>query len=132
VHGFWIENSGPDHRKILIEIAREKSAFAARIVTTAPDVTQTTNLGGFVNRRGLFRRSELADVFQAARIPSAQKWVGNAAGQHVELGIAETNFFLVLAAFGLSAQHFGTRLLPVGTVYDPFIARGLDALNYGC
>jgi len=32
----------------------------------------------------------------------------------------------------LAAPHFGTRLLPVGTVYDPFISRGLDALNYGC
>ena len=103
-----------------------------RIVTTAPDVTQTTNLGGFVNRRGLFRRSELEDVFHAAKIPSAQKWSGHAAGQHLELGIAENNFFLLLTALGLAAPQFGTRLLPVGTVYDPFIARGLDALNYGC
>ena len=118
--------------RILMDLARPGDPLGDRIVTTAPDVTQTTNLGGFVNRRGLFRRGELKDVFQAARIPSAQKWVGNTAGQHVELGIAETNFFLVLAAFGLSAPHFGTRLLPVGTVYDPFIARGLDALNYGC
>jgi pyruvate dehydrogenase E1 component len=101
-------------------------------VTTAPDVTQTTNLGGFVNRRGLFRRGELHDVFHAAKIPSAQRWTGHAAGQHIELGIAENNFFLMLAALGLSAPHFGTRLLPVGTVYDPFISRGLDALNYGC
>jgi pyruvate dehydrogenase E1 component len=64
--------------------------------------------------------------------PSAQKWAAHGAGQHVELGIAENNFFLMLTSLGLSAQHFGTRLIPVGTVYDPFIARGLDALNYGC
>ena len=50
----------------------------------------------------------------------------------MELGIAEHNLFLMLAALGLSAPVFGTRLLPIGTVYDPFIARGLDALNYGC
>lgn len=118
--------------RILMDLARPGDPLGDRIVTTAPDVTQTTNLGGFVNRRGLFRRGELQDVFQAARIPSAQKWSGHAAGQHIELGIAENNFFLVLAALGLAAPQFGTRLLPVGTVYDPFIARGLDALNYGC
>jgi len=118
--------------RILMDLAKAGDPLGNRIVTTAPDVTQTTNLGGFVNRRGLFRRNELADVFQAAKIPSAQKWAGNAAGQHIELGIAENNFFLLLAALGLSASQFGTRLLPVGTVYDPFVARGLDALNYAC
>lgn len=118
--------------RILLDLAKSDEPIADRIVTTAPDVTQTTNLGGFVNQRGLFRRSGLADVFAGARIPSAQKWAGHAAGQHIELGIAENNFFLALAALGLSAPHFGTRLIPVGTVYDPFVARGLDALNYAC
>ncbi|NKJ42249.1 transketolase [Novosphingobium sp. SG720] len=118
--------------RILMDLAKSGDSLGDRIVTTAPDVTQTTNLGGFVNRRGLFRRSELQDVFHAAKIPSAQRWSGHAAGQHIELGIAENNFFLMLAALGLAAPQFGTRLLPVGTVYDPFIARGLDALNYGC
>lgn len=118
--------------RVLLDLAKSGEPIGDRIVTTAPDVTQTTNLGGFVNQRGLFRRQELADVFQKARIPSAQKWSAHEAGQHVELGIAETNFFLMLTSLGLAAPHFGTRLLPVGTVYDPFIARGLDALNYGC
>jgi pyruvate dehydrogenase E1 component len=71
-------------------------------------------------------------VFRAAKIPSAQRWAGHDAGQHLELGIAENNLFLALAALGLAGPLFGTRLLPIGTVYDPFIARGLDALNYGC
>lgn len=118
--------------KILLDLAKSGDAIGDRIVTTAPDVTQTTNLGAFVNQRGLFRRQEVADVFQQAKIPSAQKWSAHAAGQHIELGIAENNFFLMLASMGLTAPHFGTRLLPVGTVYDPFIARGLDALNYAC
>ncbi|WEK42220.1 MAG: transketolase [Candidatus Sphingomonas colombiensis] len=118
--------------RVLLDLAKSGEPVADRIVTTAPDVTQTTNLGAFVNQRGLFRRSELADVFQKAKIPSAQKWIQHAAGQHIELGIAENNFFLLLASLGLAAPHFGTRLLPVGTVYDPFISRGLDALNYGC
>ncbi|KAB7648538.1 transketolase [Polymorphobacter fuscus] len=118
--------------RILLEIAKAGGAMAERIVTTSPDVTVSTNLGPWVNARGLFRRADLADVFRAARIPSPQKWAGGSAGQHVELGIAENNLFLVLAAFGLAAPLFGTRLIPVGTVYDPFIARGLDALNYAC
>ena len=118
--------------RILLDLAKSGEEMADRIVTTAPDVTQTTNLGGFVNQRGLFRRQELADVFHNAKIPSAQRWSQHAAGQHIELGIAENNFFIALTSLGLAAPHFGTRLLPVGTVYDPFIARGLDALNYGC
>ncbi|GLS98988.1 pyruvate dehydrogenase E1 component [Sphingobium jiangsuense] len=118
--------------RILLDLAKSGEALADRIVTTAPDVTQTTNLGAFVNQRGLFRRQELADVFHKAKIPSAQKWAQHAAGQHIELGIAENNFFIMLASLGLAAPHFGTRLLPIGTVYDPFISRGLDALNYGC
>ncbi|MDJ0978127.1 MAG: transketolase [Erythrobacter sp.] len=118
--------------KILFDLAKSEEALGDRIVTTAPDVTQTTNLGAFVNQRGLFRRQELGDVFQQAHIPSVQKWAAHKAGQHIELGIAENNFFLALAALGLAGPHFGARLMPVGTVYDPFIARGLDALNYGC
>lgn len=118
--------------KILFELAKGDSPLAARILTTSPDVTVSTNLGAFVNSRGLFRRQDLPDVFRDAKIPSPQKWLGSAAGQHVELGIAEHNLFLMLAAAGLSAPLFGTRLFPIGTVYDPFIARGLDALNYAC
>ncbi|MDE2412028.1 MAG: transketolase [Sphingomonadales bacterium] len=118
--------------RILLDLAKSGHPLADHLVTTSPDVTVSTNLGAFVNQRGLFRRQELKDVFQAARIPSAQKWSGSGVGQHLELGIAEHNLFLALAALGLSAPHFGTRLLPIGTVYDPFIARGLDALNYGC
>ena len=118
--------------RILLEIAKAGGPLADAIVTTSPDVTVSTNLGPWVNARGLFRREDLADVFRAAKIPSPQKWSGHDAGQHIELGIAENNLFLVLAAFGLSAPLFGSRLIPIGTVYDPFIARGLDALNYGC
>jgi pyruvate dehydrogenase E1 component len=118
--------------KIMLELAKSSSPLASRIVTTSPDVTVSTNLGAWVNQRGLFRRQEMADVFRNAKIPSAQKWGGDTAGQHIELGIAENNLFLMLAAMGLAGDLFGERLIPVGTVYDPFIARGLDALNYAC
>ena len=118
--------------RILLDLSRGGGALADRIVTTSPDVTVSTNLGAWVNQRGLFRRQALADVFAAAKIPSAQKWGATEAGQHIELGIAENNLFLMLAALGLAGDLFGERLFPIGTVYDPFIARGLDALNYAC
>jgi pyruvate dehydrogenase E1 component len=118
--------------RILLDLAKSGHPMADRIVTTSPDVTVSTNLGAFVNQRGLFRRQELKDVFAGHKIPSPQKWAGHEAGQHIELGIAENNLFLMLAALGLSAPLFGERLLPIGTVYDPFISRGLDALNYAC
>ena len=118
--------------KILDSLARDGSAIAERIVTTAPDVTVSTNLGGWVNRRGLFARDTLADTFRDERVPSAQKWQFSPQGQHIELGIAEMNLFLLLGAAGLSHALHGERILPVGTVYDPFVARGLDALNYAC
>ncbi|WP_370301125.1 transketolase [Pseudooceanicola sp.] len=118
--------------KILDKIARQDSALAERIVTSSPDVTGTTSLGPWVNRRKLFAREAIADTFKTHSIPSTAKWEFAPDGQHVELGIAEMNLFLLLAAQGLSHSLWGKRLLPIGTVYDPFVHRGLDALNYAC
>ncbi|MER9839145.1 transketolase [Mesorhizobium sp. M0145] len=118
--------------RMLDEIARAGGALADAIVTTSPDVTVSTNLGPWVNRRGLFARQSLADTFRSERIASAQKWEFGTSGQHIELGIAENNLFILLSALGLSHSIFGKRLLPIGTLYDPFIQRGLDALNYAC
>ncbi|MDP2373461.1 transketolase [Reyranella sp.] len=118
--------------KILNGIAAEDSELSRRIVTTSPDVTVSTNLGAWVNRRGLFGHTEAEDVFRELKVVSAQLWRQTPKGQHIELGIAENNLFIQLAAMGLSHEIFGARLLPIGTLYDPFIARGLDALNYAC
>jgi pyruvate dehydrogenase E1 component len=117
---------------LLNEIARGTTPLASRIVTTSPDVTVSTNLGPWVNRRGLFAREALADTFKSERIPSTFNWEFSPKGQHIELGIAEMNLFGALSALGLSHAINGERLLPIGTLYDPFIARGLDALNYAC
>ena len=117
---------------LLNEIGRGDSDFARRIVTTSPDVTVSTNLGPWVNRRGLFAREKMADIFKSEHIPSTFNWEFSPKGQHIELGIAEMNLFILLSALGLSHSINGERLLPIGTLYDPFIARGLDALNYAC
>ena len=118
--------------KILDSLSKRDDLLSERIVTTSPDVTGTTNLGPWVNRRKLFARDAQADAFMEHKIPSTAKWEFAPEGQHIELGIAEMNLFLLLSAAGLSHSLFGKRLLPIGTVYDPFICRGLDALNYAC
>ncbi len=118
--------------KILDDLGKGDSDLARRIVTTSPDVTGTTNLGPWVNRRKLFARTARSDTFMAEKIASTSKWEFAPDGQHIELGIAEMNLFLLLGAAGLSHALFGKRLIPIGTVYDPFVARGLDALNYAC
>lgn len=117
---------------VMHEIAKSDTPLAERVVTTSPDVTVSTNLGAWVNRRGLFSKETMADLFRSERIPSTYNWAFSPKGQHMELGIAEMNLFIMLSALGLSHSIFGERLLPVGTLYDPFIERGLDALNYAC
>ena len=118
--------------QLLNEIGKSDTDLARRIVTASPDVTVSTNLGAWVNRRGLFARTEMADTFKKERIASTFTWEFSPQGQHFELGIAEMNLFIMLSALGLSHSLHGERLIPIGTLYDPFIERGLDALNYAC
>jgi len=118
--------------QILNDLGRGDSDLAAHMVTTSPDVTVSTNLGGWVNQRGLFNRHERTDVFRQENVASVQRWTRTQSGQHFELGIAENNLFLMLSALGLAEPLFGARILPVGTLYDPFVNRGLDALFYAC
>ena len=117
---------------VLNELARSDQPMADRIVTASPDVTVSTNLGSWVNRRRLFARESVADTFKREKIPSTFSWEFSPRGQHIELGIAEMNLFILLSALGLAHSLHGERLLPIGTLYDPFIQRGLDALNYAC
>ncbi|MEC8962748.1 MAG: 1-deoxy-D-xylulose-5-phosphate synthase N-terminal domain-containing protein [Pseudomonadota bacterium] len=118
--------------RMLNNIARTSDSLADRIITMSPDVTVSTNLSGWVNRRGLFHPKIQNDLFLEEEVGSLHRWPPSPTGQHFELGIAENNLFLLLAAAGLSHSLFGHRLLPIGTIYDPFIERGLDALNYAC
>jgi len=117
---------------VLNELARGDTELASRIVTASPDVTVSTNLGAWVNRRGLFAKAETADLFRKEKIPSTFNWDFSPKGQHIELGIAESNLFLLMSALGLSSSINGVRLLPIATLYDPFISRALDQLNYAC
>jgi len=118
--------------RTLTELSRSEAELSSRIVTTSPDVMVSTNLGGWVNRKQMFGTRARGDVFKDLGLPAAQRWAVLPEGQHIELGIAESNLFLLLAALGLTAPIFGIELFPIGTIYDTFIPRGLDALNYAC
>ncbi|HEY2995911.1 MAG TPA: pyruvate dehydrogenase [Methylomirabilota bacterium] len=98
------------------------------IVTISADVAVTTHLAGWMNRKGVYFPESRPDPF--ADVPQTLKWREGPGGQHIELGIAEHDLFLLLAALGLTAELSGRTLLPIGTLYDPFVTRGLDALYH--
>ena len=102
--------------------------LAARIVTVSPDVSISTNLGGWINKVGVYRAEDTKNWFEGEGL---LRWEESPKGQHIELGISEMNLFSMLGQLGLAHEHHGEVLLPVGTVYDPFVCRGLDAFIYG-
>ncbi len=112
--------------RIVADLARD-DRIRPYLVTTAPDVATSTNLGGFINRVGVFAPEARRSWNQDAVL----KWAEGPTGQHLELGISEMNLFMMLGALGRSAELNGQPLLPIGTVYDPFVLRGLDAFIHG-
>jgi len=113
--------------RVLASLA-DVDGVGERIVTTAPDVSISTNLGGFINKAGVYAPIEVDDHGGADRL---LKWAPAPTGRHIELGISEMNLFMLLGQLGLSHDHHGEHLVPIGTVYDPFVLRGLDAFIYG-
>jgi pyruvate dehydrogenase E1 component len=111
--------------RILVDLSRA-DGVAPYLVTAAPDVATSTNLAGFINRQGVFS----PDARRSWSEDSVLKWAEGPDGQHIELGISEMNLFLLLGQLGLSFDLSEQPLLPVGTVYDPFVLRGLDAFIY--
>ncbi|MFA1546001.1 transketolase-like TK C-terminal-containing protein [Actinomadura chokoriensis] len=112
--------------RVLTDLARDEGV-APHLVTTAPDVATSTNLAGFINKTGVFSPARRRAWSQDGPL----RWAENPAGQHIELGISEMNLFLLLGQLGLAWDLSDQPLLPVGTVYDPFVLRGLDAFLYG-
>jgi pyruvate dehydrogenase E1 component len=114
---------------ILTELTRSAKEISDRIVTVSPDVASSTNLGGWINKVGVWSKhpSEELPVEQQIR---ALTWEESDKGQHLELGISENNLFICLGQLGLTNERDGELVLPIGTLYDPFIRRGLDALVY--
>ncbi|MFN8524348.1 MAG: pyruvate dehydrogenase [Chloroflexota bacterium] len=113
--------------RMLTELERLPE-IGKRMVTVAPDVAVSTSLGGWINRTGVFSTTEAQDHEEEG--PRLLRWMPAPSGQHLELGISEMNMFLLLGQLGLSYELCGQHLFPIGTVYDPFVCRGLDALIY--
>ncbi len=112
--------------RIVTSLTRDEQV-APYMVTTAPDVATSTNLAGFINRVGVYSHDEIRDWNDPDPM---LKWRQHPKGQHIELGISEMNLFLLLGQLGLSWDLSDQPLLPIGTVYDPFVCRGLDAFIY--
>ena len=104
-------------------------AVRERLITISPDVATSTHLSGWINKVGVFAAEAAVDFEQDAK--RMLKWQPAPTGNHIELGISEMNLFMALSQLGLSHELTGQHLIPIGTVYDPFVCRGLDALIYG-
>jgi pyruvate dehydrogenase E1 component len=116
--------------RFLLDLARLAPEAAARVVTVSPDVASSTNLGGWINRVGTWHMEESADWFAEDR-STLVHWRQSSKGQHIELGIAEVNLVGLLSELGLTWSRQGQPLLPIGTVYDPFVARCLEPWSFG-
>ena len=114
---------------VLTEISRNVPELSDRVVTTSPDVASSTNLGGWINRVGVWHKG-VVETLPAEEQLRALQWVESEQGQHIELGISENNLFMALGQLGLSYEMNGEMLFPIGTLYDPFVRRGLDAFFY--
>ena len=113
--------------RLLMAISREPQ-LAARVVTASPDVATSTNLSGWIVKMGVYAPQKAESYGQ--QVDSYSNWRQGPEGQHIELGISEMNLFMMLGMFGLSTELIGQQLIPIGTVYDPFMLRGLEALIY--
>jgi pyruvate dehydrogenase E1 component len=114
---------------VLSTLSRQSPQLTSRIVTVSPDVASSTNLGGWINKHEVWRLEEPEEL-PRDQATGILQWTESTRGQHIELGISENNLFLMLGQLGLAQELFGQTLFPVGTLYDPFIRRGLDALFY--
>ena len=114
--------------RVLLDLSR-MDGLAERVVTISPDVSVSTNLGGWINKVGVFGPAE--EPYYEGPEASALSWRVSPSGRHIELGISEMNLFLALGQLGLTRELFGEQLFPIGTLYDPFVVRGLEAFLYG-
>jgi pyruvate dehydrogenase E1 component len=116
--------------RVLLDLTREAPEAARRVVTVSPDVSSTTNLGGWINKVGVWSPADRTDWFADDR-ESPLHWREKQTGQHIELGIAETNLAGLLGELGATWSRWGQPLLPIGVLYDPFIGRNLEPWSFG-
>jgi len=112
------------------DLGREAPEIAKHVVTVSPDVASSTNLGGWLNRVGVWNLRERHDWFEGDA-QSLVHWRESGQGQHIELGIAEGNLVGLLGELGLTWARDGQPILPIGTLYDPFVNRALEPWSFG-
>ena len=115
---------------VLTDISRIGNEISDRVVTVSPDVASSTNLGGWINKVNVWARGDRGIMPQEIE-KRALDWQESPKGKHIELGISENNLFMMLGQLGLSYEIENQILFPIGTVYDPFVRRGLDAFFQG-
>jgi pyruvate dehydrogenase E1 component len=116
--------------RFLMDLAHDAPETAASLVTVSPDVASSTNLGGWINRAGVWNVGERIDWF-ADDSDTLVRWRESEHGQHIELGIAEGNLVGLLGELGATWSRDGQPLLPIGTLYDPFVNRALEQWSFG-
>ncbi|MFC4950575.1 transketolase-like TK C-terminal-containing protein [Pseudonocardia sp. GCM10023141] len=116
--------------RALLDLTRSAPDAARRVVTLCPDVSSSTNLGGWVNKVGVWSVDDRVDWF-ADDPETILHWRESASGQHLELGIAETNLVGLLGELGATWSRWGQPLLPIGVLYDPFVERALEPWSFG-
>jgi pyruvate dehydrogenase E1 component len=116
--------------RFFVDLSREAPAVAERVVTVSPDVGTSTNLGGWINKAGIWSVGERIDWF-ADDTDTLVRWRESDHGRHIELGIAEVNLVGLLGELGATWSRDGQPLLPVGTIYDPFVSRALEPWSFG-
>ena len=116
--------------RFLSDLKRAAPEVAHRVVTCSPDVASSTNLGGWINKTGVWSVGERQDWF-ADDVERVLRWIENSHGQHIELGIAETNLVGLVSELGTTWSRWGQPLIPIGTIYDPFVARALEPWSFG-
>lgn len=116
--------------RLLLDLTREAPEAAKRVVTVSPDVSSTTNLAGWLNKAGVWSATERRNWF-ADDSQTLMHWNERPTGQHMELGIAETNLVGLLSELGATWSRWGQPLFPIGVLYDPFIERALEPWSFG-
>ncbi len=116
--------------RALVDLTRQAPAAAARVVTVSPDVASSTNLGGWLNKVGSWTPGERVDWF-ADDAETILHWRENPTGQHIELGIAETNLVSLIGELGSTWSRWAHPLFPIGVLYDPFVGRALEPWSFG-
>jgi pyruvate dehydrogenase E1 component len=116
--------------RLLLDLSRSAPEAARRVVTVSPDVSLSTNLAGWVNKVGVWSAADRTDWF-ADDAETLVHWRERPAGQHIELGIAETNLAGLLGELGTTWSRWGEPLLPIGVLYDPFVGRALEPWSFG-